>query len=374
MKSTENGSGGHLLSWIGLFFYLAHLRVAHSHLQLSSKHIRHFVSGTDPDIDSRAYLNLAIMAYPNVLNLDLSSSIQLEYLAEGGANVVYRMRLSSSSPSTSSARDLTTGGKTPQPTQLSALGINPQFYGKLFRLRKDLPSTVPVIDSQKYFNTTIQPLFTQHNLIEQLLFKPSTSLIKSCNTNLKRMETDGSRPHKRHGVYLVESETYGTLITDMTCAAADSHASIEFKPKWLVQSPSAPAGSVRCRTCALRAMKSVARKTSADPAESLRLGICPLSLVSDDKAKVTAAAKIVLELCRPDESDSENLKRGLVEFLYKSPLLRLLRTLQEAMDPIGVLQADPSQRNFLTAMTIRDCTLFLKVKLPDDKSPVANYG
>lgn len=313
------------------------------------------------------------MTYASTLNLDLNASIELEYLAEGGANVVYRLRLSSSCSSTSSALDLTTGGKTPHPTQLSALGINPQFYGKLLRLRKDLRSTVPVIDSQKYFNATIQPLFKQHNLVEQLLFKPSTSFIKSCNANLKRMETDGSRPHKRHGVYLVESETYGTLITDMTCAAADSYASIEFKPKWLVQSPSAPAGSVRCRTCALRAMKSVTRTPSSDPAKSLKLGICPLNLVSDDKAKVSAAAKIVLDLCRPDESDNENLKRSLVEFLYKSPLLRLLRTLQKEMDPVGVLQADLSQRKFLTAMTIRDCTLFLKVSLPETKTPVPDY-
>lgn len=306
------------------------------------------------------------MTYTNVLNLDLSPSIELEYLAEGGANVVYRMRLSSPSPNTPSALDVTSGGKTPQQSQLSALGINPQFYGKLLRLRKDLRSTVPVIDSQKYFNTTVQPLFKQHNLVEQLLFKPSTSLIKSCNANLKRMETDGSRPHKRNGSYLVESETYGTLVTDMTCAATDSHASIEFKPKWLLQSPSAPAASVRCRTCALRA--SGARKPPTDPAGNPTPGFCPLSLVSDDKAKVAAAAKIVLELCRPDESDSESLKRGLVEFLYKSPLLRLLRSLQKETDPAGVLQADHLQPKFLTAMTIRDCTLFLKVKLPEIKS------
>lgn len=366
-RKKLNGSGGHLLSWVGLFFCFTHLCVAHSHRPLSFKHVRHLASGTDTDIDG-AYLEFSIMTYANVLNLDLNPSIELEYLAEGGANVVYRIRLSSGH-GTLSALDLTTAGKPPQPTQLSALGINPQFYGKLLRLRKDLRSTVPVLDSQKYFNTTVQPLFTQHNLVEQLLFKTSTSIIKSCNANLKRMEMDGSRPHKRHGVYLVESESYGTLITDMTCAVTDSHASIEFKPKWLVQSPSAPAGSVRCRTCALRAMKSGTRKPSSDPTENLKMGFCPLNLVSDDKAKVAAAAKIVLELCRPEESDNENLKRALVEFLYKSPLLRLLRNLQKEMDPVGVLHADLSQRKFLTAMTIRDCTLFLKVHLPETTFP-----
>lgn len=306
------------------------------------------------------------MTYASVLVLDLNPSVELEYLAEGGANVVYRMRISSNVSTTPSALDPTSGGKTPQPTQLSALGISPLFHGKLLRLRKDLRSTVPVLESQKYFNTTIQPLFTQQNLVEQLLFKPSASVIKSCNANLKRMETDGSRPQKRHGVFLVESESYGTLITDMTCAPTDSYASIEFKPKWLVQSPSAPAGSIRCRTCALRAMESVTQVHSSDPAENSKPGFCPLNLVSDDKTKVAAVAKIVLELCRPEESNNENLKRGLVEFLYKSPLLRLLRALQKEMDPVGVVQADPSHRNFLTAMTIRDCTLFLKVNLPDE--------
>lgn len=298
----------------------------------------------------------------DILNLDPESSIELEYLAEGAANVVYRIRFPPSSPSISSDLELEGNGNTPPPSKTPPLSQDPRLSGKLLRLRKQLPFTVPVIESQEYWEKTICPLFPTQNLVEQFLFKPSASLIKQCNNNLRRMEADGSRAYKRHSVYLVEGENYGTLITDMTCTPTDHQASIEFKPKWLEQSPSAPAGSVRCRTCALRAMKSCIRKPSSRPVENLKLGFCPLSLVSDDREQVCAAVNIVLELCRNEERDDENLRRALVDFLHKSPLLRKLQMLQIEMDSVGVLDADLSQRNFLTAMTIRDCTLFLKVR------------
>lgn len=292
----------------------------------------------------------------NTLTLDLDSSMSLEYLAEGAANVVYRIRFPSPSPSTSSKLD----GNTSPPSETSPLRADPRLPGKLLRLRKDLPFTVPVIDSQKYFDTTVRSLFQPHDLVEQLLFKPSQSLIKHCNDSLRAMEANGSRSKRRQEDYLVEGENYGTLITDMTCAPTDSHAGIEFKPKWLAQSPSAPAGSVRCRTCALRAMKSV-RKSGPKTAESLKLGFCPLGLVSNDKDKVAVTADIVLELYSLRENDHDGLRKKLVEFLQNSQLLRRLQKLQEEKDPKGVLDADLSHRNFLTAMTIRDCTLFLKV-------------
>ena len=293
----------------------------------------------------------------NILTLDLDASISLEYLAEGAANVVYRIRPPFPKPSTSSKTD----GKNSPPSDASPLRADPRLSGKLLRLRKDLPSTVPVIESQKYFETTVRSLFPPQNLVEQLLFKPSLSLIKHCNASLRAMEANGSRSKKRQGVYLVEGENYGTLITDMTCAPTDSHASIEFKPKWLAQSPSAPAGSIRCRTCALRAMKSAVRKSGPKTPESLKLGFCPLGLVSEDRDKVVITADILLGLCNLHVNDNDGLRKRLVEYLQKSPLLRRLKNLQVEKDPTGVLEADLSHRNFLTAMTIRDCTLFLKV-------------
>lgn len=303
------------------------------------------------------------MNQTNMITLDLNSPLELKYLAEGAANVVYRICLPPQSPAITSDLDIETSGdgpRTPPPSEIQPLRSDPRLDGKLLRLRKNFPSLVPVIDSQKYFESVIRPLFASQNLVEQTLFKPSRDLIKDCNRNLRRMEAIGSRARKRHGVYLVEEETYGTLITDMTSDQDDSHVSIEFKPKWLAQSPSAPPGHVRCRTCALRSMKFSKRKHLGE-IEHLKLGLCPLNLVSGNKAEVAAAANVIFELSKRSHADGHLVWQRLNDFLYNSPLLHRLKTLQTELDPVGVLQADLSQRGFLTAMTIRDCTLFLKV-------------
>lgn len=292
-----------------------------------------------------------------LLALDSDSLIELDYLAEGAANIVYRIRFPPQSPGISTDPEQ---GSTPAITETSPLQSDPRISGKLLRLRKHLLSTVSVMESQKNWESVICSFFAPHNLVQQALFRPSTTLIKRCNAVLHSMENDGSRAKKRCSVYLAEGEYHGTLITDMTCASTSQHISIEFKPKWLAQSPSAPVGSVRCRTCALRAMKS-ANPQPSHPVKQLKLGFCPLNLVSNDKIKVATAASIVLELCRPEEHDNELLRGALVDFLYKSPLLRKLRNLQIMKDPVGVLKADLSGKEFLTAMTVRDCTLFLKV-------------
>lgn len=286
--------------------------------------------------------------------------------------MVYRILFSSSSPSVSSDPDIETSDDspaTPLPSEIPPIHPENLLYGKLLRLRKNLPSLVPVIDSHKYFESTIQPLFTPQNLVEQLLFQPSRDLIEDCNGSLRRMEGDGSRARKRHGVYLVEEETYGSLITDMTSGEDDYYASIEFKPKWLVQSPSAPPGYTRCRTCALRAMKFSKRKHLGET-EHLKLGFCPLSLVSGNEMEIAAAATIILDLSKQVWANEEIVWQGLKEFLLTSPLLHQLKKLQIEMDPNGALRADLSSSDFLTAMTIRDCTLFLKVLPPRSLSPL----
>lgn len=284
--------------------------------------------------------------------------------------MVYRIILPPPSPPISSDLDVESFGdspRTPPPSEIPPLRYDPRLQGKLLRMRKNLPSLVPVIDSQKYFESVIRPLFPPQNLVDQVLFKPSRDLIKDCNRNLRRMEANGSRARKRHGVYLVEEETYGSLITDMTSDQDDSHVSLEFKPKWLTQSPSAPPDHTRCRTCALRAMKFPKRKNPGE-VEHLKLGLCPLNLVSGNRAEVATAANIIFELSQQTYADDHIVRQRLHDFLYTTPLLQRLKDLQTDLDPSGVLQADYTAPKFLTAMTLRDCTLFLKVS-PTPHSP-----
>ena len=296
-----------------------------------------------------------------LLSLDLDFSSQLEYLAEGAANVVYRIIHPPPSPSLSSSLDFETDGErpsTPLPSEIPSLRIDPRLEGRLVRLRKTLPAAVPVIDSQKHFDSVIRPLFPRENIVDQTLFRPSPDLIRECSSRLRQMEIDGSRPHARHGVYLVEDELYGTLITDMTAGKDDDSISVEFKPKWLAQSPSAPPGARRCRTCALHAMKS-SKRDQAGEAKQTKPGFCPLSLVSGDQDRIATAVDIILGSVRKDEI---SVRQALIEFLLENPLLQRLKELQKRLDPIGVLKANVSGQEFLTAMTIRDCTLFLKVR------------
>ena len=298
-----------------------------------------------------------------LLCLDVEFSSQLEYLAEGAANIVYRVVLPPPSPSISSSLDPETDDgfpSTPLPSEIPSLRMDPRLGGRLLRLRKSNTAALPMIECQKNFDSVIRPLFSQENLLERTLFRPSADLIRDLNRRLRQMETYGSRARKRHGAYLVEGETYGTLITDMTSGEDDDSTTVEFKPKWLAQSPSAPAGAKRCRTCALQAMRS-SKGVQVGGSSHLKSEFCPLSLVSADQNRVAVAADIILGLPESERKEESATRQGLITFLLETTLLQRLRDLQMKLDPIGVLAADVSGKDFLTAMTIRDCSLFLKV-------------
>src|SRR5271170_93276 len=194
--------------------------------------------------------------------LDTSNGrIGLQYLAEGAANVVYRI--------------------LPLSGEAAVGGV---FNGKLLRLRKDTPTSRPYEEIVHDFERIFVKLFPSDFLVPLALFRlpsPADLAIKPLNITLKAREHDKLRSKRRHGVYLAADENYGILVTDMT-PKNDREVFIEFKPKWLVQSPSAPSEACRCRTCALREMRRVTTSSygrgDAD--------FCPLDLLSEDRAIV----------------------------------------------------------------------------------------
>ena len=287
-----------------------------------------------------------------MVTIGLDDGVRLVYLAEGAANVVYRIRSLSMHPSISAELNFESfGPNNPPLVGIEPLQMNARLEGKLVRLRKRTSFSTPVVDSQKHFESSIKPFFPSENLVQQVLFQPSKYLLKDCNARLREMEKNGARPVKRHGVYLAEDEHYGMLVTDMSCND-DSFQFYEFKPKWLAQSPSAPPDSKRCRTCALRAMKKGSRS-----------GFCPLDLVDKDQITTAVCRIIGLDPRRQQEySGSEREMLGRIrDFLRKDPLLRRLRQLQMNKDPNGVFKTKALSLDFLAAMTLRDCTLYLKV-------------
>ncbi|EME44935.1 hypothetical protein DOTSEDRAFT_70851, partial [Dothistroma septosporum NZE10] len=137
------------------------------------------------------------------------------------------------------------------------------------------------------------------------------------------------------------------LVTDMTLK--EGEIGMQLKPKWLAQSPTAPANSKRCRTCALRAYRAYERiRTATDAQET-----CPLDLVNtniDERRKVVYAI---------------TTDRDIREFLLGQALalFEQLRICQMKLDQYGALRvADQGPvSNLCKAMTLRDCSLFVKL-------------
>lgn len=349
----------------------------------------------------------------NLPTIDLTPNLRLDYVAEGAANILYRIVLPPPSPSTSADQDIDLGIDISSPalastsshdgpssssataavdiqhsvTEIAPLRMDPRFEGKLVRLRKATKTSVPVLDSHKFFKRMIAPGFAKGELVEQVLFRPTPALLRDCNARLHRMEEEDTRPDKRHGVYLDEKECHGSLVTDMTRPPEGMWRCVEFKPKWLVQSPSAPVGSRRCRTCALRAMKGRGLQRSAQGSgeKGGAVEFCPLNLVSLDRGRVAVAVNEILgpvprfrkhgseflsQFRGPGEGDAMNgdlsegvMRDRIADFLHGNPLLEALRRKQVDLDPVGVFKADLISLDFLAAMSLRDCTLFLKVRI-----------
>ena len=156
------------------------------------------------------------------------------------------------------------------------------------------------------------------------------------------------RPAKRRTLKLDETESHGLLVADMSAGAGE--VGVEFKLKWVLQSGSAPAGWRRCRTCALRVRKSG------------KPGACPLDLVSGDRARVERAVKFVVGQKGPE------VEAAVTDWLLGEEgedLVRVLKEGQAKFDPCGPGRTDVEEMKsveYCTAMTLRDCTLFLVVR------------
>lgn len=278
--------------------------------------------------------------------LELPPGVQLVYLAEGGANVIYRFV---SAPAKSLTKDLR---KLLSPLQIESLEHHtlPAFFrGKLLRLRKETAADLSYKDIVQNFNNIVRPLFKPEELVDQTLIRLPDGLIQRCNEQLHIDELNGKRPKKRHGGYLSLNEPFGLLITDMTTADDPSATLAELKPKWLIQSPSAPANAQRCRTCALREMKNhEARRMGQNEQRSF----CPLDLVSDHPDNVLRATKFI-KGC--------NDQHRLAKILHRNPTLQKLQSHQKSRNEVGLLGPPALSQDMSLDMTLRDCTMYIKV-------------
>lgn len=283
--------------------------------------------------------------------LELPEGVRLEYLAEGGANVIYRFVATQAKPARPS---LAVKDPIWQVSTVTVEGprrpsLPPQLQGKLLRLRKKTSVNTPYKEIIQNFNTVVRPLFNDDELVDQTLVRLPDGLVHCYNEHLHRLELAGLRPKKRHGGFLCPDEPFGLLITDMTTFDEPGTILAEFKPKWLTQSPSAPEDARRCRTCALREMKN---------AETRLLGskenhsFCPLDLVSERFEDVFQATAFIRGC---------NDRSRLARILYLNPTLRKLQSQQKTFGKVGLYGPQEDSQTTSLGMTLRDCTMFVKV-------------
>jgi inositol-pentakisphosphate 2-kinase len=278
-----------------------------------------------------------------------SSSLDFKYIAEGNANVIYAIA--------TSGNDATTLNDA-------------QHVGcAVLRLRKDLSFTLPSIEVLSAFKKKILPLFAQNTddsdggdwsrfLLPQILCTMSPAMASSFSGMLTEMESSSvgnlaARPMARRGAYhpSFEDEPHAILMPNLF---ASGGRVVEFKPKWLVQSPSAPAKSERCRTCAVNMLRRLEgrHKGRGDS------GFCPFALLHDEDEVLDSA------LDRMDPIKGKVLKP---EFVKKvRPALLHLQSLQRRYGSVGLQDfqnpdAEDEEKDFSVAMALRDCSVFLVI-------------
>lgn len=208
------------------------------------------------------------------------------------------------------------------------------------------------VELQNYWEKKVSPLFEHHELVQQRLVKlpKNPAFFARLNQQLRRIEEKSTRRCDFVGHLVSEGVQIGMLVEDMRPDARESDelALHEIKPKWLHQSPRAPKGAEQCRNCA----REVQRQTKNKTRNAI---FCPLNLVKvADFPKNQDVAGDIRQSFNLSEAESNNLQA----WLENSSLLQRLRAAQ--WDNDHEPKVEDAER-YCLAMTLRDCSLFLKV-------------
>ncbi|KAJ9658887.1 Inositol-pentakisphosphate 2-kinase [Neophaeococcomyces mojaviensis] len=296
-------------------------------LQVNGNHeINTTTNSNDTEADPSYPVFRRIAIYLNTV--DPTGTLSFTYLTEGAANTIWLIRFSPSS------------------------NLYHHDSALVLRLRKNISSTLPMTILRTQFEERIAPLFIFDPilLLPMHLIKISDGIVQTLNAQLRDLEANRQRKEMRQGIYhpSFEAEPYAMLMPNL---AHGEGTVIEFKPKWLVQSPSAPRDAQQCRTCALNAMRR-ATKRGSGRGDS---GFCPFDLLSSHE-------KILAGALRQVWSDEKTLSAFVKAFRWRvQPALRQLQRLQ--LDENGVGLEDfrrPDERDFSVAMALRDCSVLLK--------------
>ncbi|KAL2169657.1 hypothetical protein VTG60DRAFT_5796 [Thermothelomyces hinnuleus] len=306
------------------------------------------------------------------LSLAAINECKFGFVGEGGANVVFEVLVEPGS-------------------EYSSI-----FQGHLLRVPKAGTKAHSYSELQEYWETIVRPLFRPEDLVQQRLVKLEGRELAARLNHVLEQEEDSRRADFK-GSRVAETE-YGMLVEDMRKRSPDD-VTLEFKPKWLAQSPNAPASATRCRNCAREVLRHDTRPASSSSGGGSGGGggggggsggrrpkriLCPLDFLACADSPATVAnilTHFAAELDPP-------IRRGetarlpapydrLAGWLRTNDLLPRLRAAQLANDRGGPLSVASASNDddasgagrFQLAMTLRDCACFLRVPA-DPGSPV----
>jgi inositol-pentakisphosphate 2-kinase len=249
----------------------------------------------------------------------------------------------------------------------TSLGLFLPFTGLLLRVAKvSSHGHAPAYDylrQQKFFQSVIQPVLGEHTVRQELVILYNTDIIAQVNKFLRSNEH--LRKDKFKGTYVGQSD-WGLLVEDMRPQEHNSCLFFEFKPKWLLQSPSAPKGAIRCRQCAMELYHLVTKPAAQKCLPKDKP--CPLALSNEHAhPRVNSPLRVAWEVPTQqfDEPIQEALRRAA-----NHPVISELRKLQAQLDQTGPLKFSTDNADFTLAMTLRDCTCFVQIgDAQSDASP-----
>lgn len=313
-----------------------------------------------------------------------------EYLSKGAANVVFRIR----APQESTDNEHLFA-------QVHKLGnaatiiLSDRIIGHVLRVSRGKAKHLTVDEIMAGFEHAVRPVFLPGKL-EAIVARDTSEdrpdTYTQVTIQLDRDLTSHLMDHERcllfpgvldHLASLTEQDTFlfnrddtsfqarknkGILLPDMSPVPGTS-VTLEVKPKWLMQSPTAPSEARRCRTCAMQI---------AVPKDRDKY-ICPLKLVNGDQPDINSWVHSMVRSHFESHADLKHLNepelvasiaKRLVDYLVLGQgrvLLRHMQFLQQNLDAQGVLYQNKVQpknvfdHNLRLAMTLRDCSLFVKI-------------
>lgn len=257
-----------------------------------------------------------------------TGSISFSYLTEGAANTIWNVHFSQDS------------------------NLSQHDESVVLRLRKDISSIIPMQRLKEQYEGRIAPLFIFNPslLLPVDLLQLCPAVVEDVNQQLHHLEATSQRNALRIGAYHppFHIEPYAMIMPNLGYGAGKI---VEFKPKWLAQSSSAPRNAQRCRTCALNALRRSRGVSGRGDS-----GFCPFDLLSSHNGILSSALRQIWD-------DKESLLVFMDAFRSNvQPALRQLQKLQRQHNEVGLHDfLNPVDKDFSVAMALRDCSVVLKV-------------